>query len=99
MILSTTKPEDNGNKLDSRLSYNSSLLEYIFKYLTKNKIEEKLLIFYESKKNLENQKTNNWCSWFKCYSGEDGLIGIEEKNLIKPIIDNFNKKGIQVLGH
>ena len=27
-----------------------------------------------------------------------GLLVLRKKNLIKPIIDNFNKKGIQVFG-
>ena len=40
MILSTTKPEDNGKKFNSWFSYNSHPLKNIFKYLTKNKIEE-----------------------------------------------------------
>ena len=52
MILSTTKPEDNGKNLIVGLVTTHIPLKNIFKYLTKNKIEEKLLIFYESLKKI-----------------------------------------------
>ena len=92
MILSTTKPEDNGKNLIVGLVTTHIPLKNIFKYLTKNKIEEKLLIFYESLKKIwKIKKPIIGVAGLNPHSGEDGLIGIEEKNLIKPIIDNFNK--------
>ena len=52
MILSTTKPADKGKNLIVGLGTTHIPLKNIFSFLTKKKIEEKLLIFRDSLKKI-----------------------------------------------
>tara|TARA_Y100000991_G_scaffold100863_1_gene76059 strand:- start:9 stop:1028 length:1020 start_codon:yes stop_codon:yes gene_type:complete len=99
MILSTTKPLDQGKNLIVGLVTTHIPLKDIFKHLTKKKIEEKLLIFYDSLKKIwKIKKPIIGITGLNPHSGEGGLIGSEEKKLIQPVIDKFNKNGMKIHG-
>ena len=99
MILSTTKPVDNGKNLIIGLVTTHIPLKEVFKYLTKKKIEDKLSIFNNSLKKVWNiKKPKIGITGLNPHSGEDGLIGIEEKKIIEPIIKKFKNKGVHVYG-
>ena len=68
-------------------------LKKIFRILTKEKIEKKLKVFNDSLKTIwkiKNPKIG--ITGFNPHSGEDGLIGLEEKELINPIIKKLDFK-------
>tara|TARA_B100001057_G_scaffold500411_1_gene615325 strand:+ start:39 stop:1055 length:1017 start_codon:yes stop_codon:yes gene_type:complete len=65
----------------------------INKYINKNYISEKFRVFINSLKNdfnINNPKVA--ILGLNPHSGEDGLLGLEEKNIIIPLMDNLNKK-------
>ena len=99
MILSTTKPIDNGKNLIVGLVTTHIPLKKIFRILTKEKIEKKLKVFYNSLKTIwkiKNPKIG--ITGFNPHSGEDGLIGLEEKELINPIIKKYSAEGMKIDG-
>ena len=99
MILSTTKPVDSGKNLIVGLVTTHIPLKKIFKILTKEKIEKKLKVFNNSLKTIwkiKNPKIG--ITGFNPHSGEDGLIGLEEKELINPIIKKYSAKGMKIDG-
>ncbi|MAS39457.1 MAG: 4-hydroxythreonine-4-phosphate dehydrogenase PdxA [Flammeovirgaceae bacterium] len=66
---------------------------HINKYINKNFISEKFKIFINSLKNDFNIKNPRVAVLgLNPHSGEDGLLGKEEKEIIMPLMDNFNKK-------
>tara|TARA_B100001057_G_scaffold37477_1_gene33868 strand:- start:58 stop:1080 length:1023 start_codon:yes stop_codon:yes gene_type:complete len=99
MILSTTKPIDEGKNLIVGLVTTHMPLKKIFKILTKKKIEKKLEVFDNSLKTI--WKINNpkiGITGLNPHSGEDGLIGFEEKKLIEPIVKKYTAKGMKISG-
>ena len=99
MILSTTKPADKGKNLIVGLVTTHIPLKNIFSFLTKKKIEEKLLIFRDSLKKIWKIKQPRiGITGLNPHAGEEGLIGSEEKKIIVPIITKLKKKGIHVFG-
>lgn len=99
MILTTTKPLDGGKNLIVGLVTTHIPLREIFKHLSRKLIEKKLSIFYNSLKKIwKIKKPVIGITGLNPHSGEGGLIGNEEKKIIKPIIKKFNKNGIKVFG-
>ena len=99
MILSTTKPIDSGKNLIVGLVTTHIPLKKIFRILTKEKIEKKLKVFNDSLKTIwriKNPKIG--ITGFNPHSGEGGLIGLEEKELINPIIKKYSAKGMKIDG-
>ena len=99
MILTTRKPLDKGKNLIVGLVTTHIPLKEIFKHLSKNKIEKKLAIFYDSLKKIwKIKKPIIGITGLNPHSGEGGLIGNEEKKLIEPIIKKFNRNDKEVYG-
>ena len=99
MILSTTKPSDKGKNLIVGLVTTHIPLKRIFSFLKKKEIEEKLLIFRNSLKKIWKIKQPRiGITGLNPHSGEEGLIGDEEKKVIEPIIKKLKTKGIHVSG-
>ena len=87
MILSTTKPTDKGKNLIVGLVTTHIPLKRIFNFLKKKEIEEKLLIFRNSLKKIWKIKQPRiGITGLNPHSGEEGIIGDEEKKIIEPII-------------
>ena len=89
MILSTTKPSDKGKNLIVGLVTTHIPLKRIFSFLKKKEIEEKIWKIKQPRIGITGLNP---------HSGEDGLIGDEEKKVIEPIIKKLKTKGILVSG-
>ncbi|MCM8804346.1 MAG: 4-hydroxythreonine-4-phosphate dehydrogenase PdxA [Candidatus Omnitrophica bacterium] len=73
-------------------------LKDVFKFLNKDLIEEKVKIGYEFLKKLKiNNPTIGICG-INPHVGEDGILGKEEIEIIKPAIENIKNKGINLEG-
>ena len=71
----------------------------INKYIHKDYISEKFDLFINSLKNdFKIIKPKIAVLGLNPHSGEDGLLGKEEKNIIKPLINKFNKKNKLLFG-
>lgn len=73
-------------------------LEDVFKFLNKDLIEEKVKIGYEFLKKLKIKNPKIGICGINPHAGEDGILGKEEIEIIKPAIENIKKKGIDVKG-
>ena len=93
MILSTTKPDDQGSNLKVGLVTTHIPIGKIKENLSKKKIIEKIHSFHSSLENLWgiNNPKIGVCG-INPHCGENGLIGSEEKRIILPILNSLQKK-------
>ena len=67
--------------------------------ITKEKIEEKATIFHQAlKRDFRISKPRIAILSLNPHAGDNGLIGTEENDIIKPAIDELSSKGIQAFG-
>ena len=93
MILSTTKPDDNGSNLKVGLVTTHIPISKIKENISKKKIIEKIHSFHSSLENLwgiKNPKIG--ICGINPHCGENGLTGSEEKKIISPIINSLKQK-------
>ena len=98
MILSTTKPADNGKNLRVGLVTTHIPLKEVSKKIDKNLIIKKSESFISSlKKNWLIKKPIIGICGINPHSGENGMIGFEEKRIVIPAI-NYLKKKYNIFG-
>lgn len=98
MILSTTRPDDNGSNLKVGLITTHIPINRVKENLSRKKIINKIQSFHFSLENLwgiKNPKIG--ICGMNPHCGENGLIGSEESKIIVPII-NFLKKKYRIYG-
>ena len=99
MILTTTKPLDNGKDLIVGLITTHIPLREIHKTLNKKKILEKILSFRNSLSKLWKKKSPGiGITSINPHAGEGGLIGKEEINILKPVLEECKKLKIKITG-
>ena len=93
MILSTTKPTDNGSNLIVGLLTTHVPLKNCLNYITKQVIEDKVILFHQTLRKLwKIDKPKIAIASINPHAGEGGLIGREEITLIKPVLKRLDKK-------
>jgi len=99
MILATTKPIDSGKNLIVGLATTHIPLKKIFNKLKKKELKQKIIIFNNSLKNIWKKKRPLiGVLALNPHSGEDGLIGEEEKRIIIPVIKDLKAKNLNLHG-
>ncbi len=99
MILSTTKPADKGKNLIVGLITTHIPLRRIHKFLDQKIIYEKIIAFKNSLSTIWKIKSPKiGVTSINPHAGEEGLIGTEEVETIKPILETCTKKEINVFG-
>ena len=99
MILSTTKPIDNGSNLVVGLVTTHIPLKEISESLKLSIVTSKIESFIISLKNLWNIKNPKiGICGLNPHSGEFGLIGDEEKKIILPSLKKLKRKGRNISG-
>ena len=99
MILSTSKPEDKSSNLITGLVTTHIPFKDISRDLTKNLIISKTKSFIETLKSFWKIKNPRIgiCS-LNPHTGESGLIGKEEKEIIIPAIKRLKKDNVNIFG-
>ena len=99
MILSTTKPTDKGKNLIVGLITTHIPLKKIHKLIDQKIIYEKIIAFRNSLSKIWKIKSPKiGITSVNPHAGEEGLIGNEEVETIKPILEVCTKKRIKVFG-
>jgi|YelNatPaOPRAMG01_1025707.scaffolds.fasta_scaffold65143_2 4-hydroxythreonine-4-phosphate dehydrogenase len=70
----------------------------VFKYLNEKLINEKVKVGYEFLKRLKIENPKIGICGLNPHAGENGIIGKEEIEILKPAIENLRKEGIEVEG-
>ncbi|MGC8976253.1 MAG: 4-hydroxythreonine-4-phosphate dehydrogenase PdxA [Candidatus Ratteibacteria bacterium] len=73
-------------------------LKDVFIHLTENLIEEKVKIGYKFLRKLNIRNPKIGICGINPHAGEDGLLGKEEKEIIRPSIEKLKKIGIYIEG-
>ena len=99
MILSTSKPVDKGKNLIVGLVTTHIPLRKIHKFMNKKIIFDKILSFKNSLSKIWKIRSPKiGITSLNPHAGEEGLIGNEEIETIKPIIETCKNKKIKVIG-
>ena len=99
MILSTSKPADGGKNLIVGLITTHIPLKNIHKFLDQKSIYEKIIAFKNSlSKTWKIRFPNIGITSINPHAGEEGLIGTEEVEIIKPILKKCKKNKIKIVG-
>ncbi len=99
MILSTTKPIDNGENLIVGLITTHIPFRQIHSTIKKKIICDKILSFKKSLTTIWKKKSPKIAiTSINPHAGEGGLIGDEELKLLKPVIEKFRNSKIKVIG-
>ncbi|MCM8810995.1 MAG: 4-hydroxythreonine-4-phosphate dehydrogenase PdxA [Candidatus Omnitrophica bacterium] len=73
-------------------------LKDVFKYLNEKLIIEKAIIGYKFLKKIKIKKPKIGICGINPHSGEEGVIGKEEIEIIKPALEKIKRKGIDIEG-
>ena len=99
MILSTTKPVDKGRDLIVGLITTHIPLKKIHNLIDQTSIYEKVVAFKKSLSRIWKIRSPKiGITSINPHAGEEGLIGTEEINTIKPILRTCKKKKIKIIG-
>ena len=99
MILSTTKPIDDGQNLIVGLITTHIPFREIHKTIKKNIIFEKILSFRNSLFKIWKKKYPKIAiTSINPHAGEGGLIGDEELKILKPVIEKCKSSRIKIIG-
>ncbi len=99
MILTTSKPVDSGKNLIIGLLTTHIPLKNVLNDLTKKKLSEKIMIFYNSLKSIwKIRKPIIGVLALNPHAGEEGTIGKEEEKIILPVIKKLKKKNVSLQG-
>lgn len=70
-------------------------LKKVSKFITQKKLRQSIEILYNTLKNdLGKENPKIAVLGLNPHAGEEGLIGIEEKEIIKPVIKSYSKKNV-----
>ena len=98
MILSTSKPVDKGKNLIVGLVTTHIPLRKIYKFIDQKIIFEKIVAFKNSLSKIWQIRSPKIAiTSLNPHAGEEGLIGNEEIETIKPIIEKCKNKKIKVI--
>ena len=99
MILSTSKPADKGKNLIVGLITTHIPLKKIYKFINHKIIYEKIIAFRNSLSTIWKIKSPIiGMTSINPHAGEEGLIGTEEIEIIKPILKTCTKNKIKIIG-
>ena len=99
MILSTSKPVDKGKNLIVGLVTTHIPLRKIYRFIDQKIIFEKIVAFKNSLSKIWQIRSPKIAiTSLNPHAGEEGLIGNEEIETIKPIIEKCKNKKIKVIG-
>ena len=99
MILSTSKPVDGGKNLIVGLITTHIPLKRIHKFIDQESVYEKIIAFKNSLSTIWKIRSPNiGITSINPHAGEEGLIGTEEIETIKPIIQKCKKSKIKIVG-